>query len=116
MTEPADELLFSYGTLQLEPVQLATFGRRLEGAADALVGFRLGEVVIGDPAVVATSGAAVHPIVRATGDAGDRVAGVVFRVTRAELAHADAYETAAYARLRVTLASGRAAWVYAAAD
>ena len=30
-----DVWLFSYGTLQQEDVQLATFGRRLEGRADA---------------------------------------------------------------------------------
>ena len=32
--------LFSYGTLQQEDVQLATFGRRLTGVSDALVGYR----------------------------------------------------------------------------
>jgi hypothetical protein len=31
-------LLFSYGTLQQEGVQRATFGRLLKGSADALVG------------------------------------------------------------------------------
>jgi hypothetical protein len=33
------QVLFSYGTLQLEAVQLATFGRKLNGAADGLPGF-----------------------------------------------------------------------------
>ena len=32
-------LLFSYGTLQLDSVQLASFGRLLEGEADALPGW-----------------------------------------------------------------------------
>jgi len=31
-------LLFSYGTLQEERVQLSTFGRRLSGEPDALPG------------------------------------------------------------------------------
>ncbi|MCA0344750.1 MAG: gamma-glutamylcyclotransferase, partial [Proteobacteria bacterium] len=31
MTEPADILLFSYGTLRLASVQLASFGRLLDG-------------------------------------------------------------------------------------
>lgn len=35
------ERLFSYGTLQQENVQIATFGRLLNGAPDALVGFKL---------------------------------------------------------------------------
>ena len=37
----SSEELFTYGTLQLEEVQLATFGRVLEGRPDALVGYRL---------------------------------------------------------------------------
>ena len=32
-------LLFSYGTLQQEDVQLATFGRLLQGQKDELLGF-----------------------------------------------------------------------------
>ena len=35
-------LLFSYGTLQQEAVQLATFGRLLRGSPDELVGFEEG--------------------------------------------------------------------------
>ena len=38
-TESDTQLLFSYGTLQLEAVQLATFGRKLAGTADGLPGF-----------------------------------------------------------------------------
>src|SRR5277367_6175035 len=49
--------LFSYGTLQQEDVQLATFGRRLAGVSDALVGYRQSMVAIDDPEVVRTSGA-----------------------------------------------------------
>ena len=33
------EFLLSYGTLQLEAVQMATFGRQLAGTSDALRGF-----------------------------------------------------------------------------
>jgi hypothetical protein len=36
------EKLFSYGTLQQEGVQLATFGRKLEGRPDQLNGYKLG--------------------------------------------------------------------------
>ena len=113
--EPRTERLFSYGTLQLEPVQRATFGRMLEGVADVLPGYRLGELAIRDAAVVTTSGASHHPIVIATGDGSDRVPGMVFSVTPAELAQADAYEVDDYERVRVTLGSGLEAWVYAAA-
>ncbi len=49
-------LLFSYGTLQQDDVQLATFGRLLSGTADALVGYEQSMVAIDDPEVVKTSG------------------------------------------------------------
>ena len=116
-TPPTDatELLFSYGTLQLEPVQLATFGRRLAGAPDALPGYRLDRIPIRDAEIVATSGESHHRIARASGDAADRVPGVVFRITPAELARADAYEVDDYVRVRATLASGIECWVYVAA-
>ncbi|SHH80517.1 gamma-glutamylcyclotransferase family protein [Pollutimonas bauzanensis] len=106
------EYLFSYGTLQLEAVQQATFGRKLDGHADQLPGYRLGLLEIRDPAVVATSGKAHHPIVAYTGDARDCVEGMVLRITSAELRQADGYEVSDYRRDRVVLASGTAAWAY----
>jgi len=107
--------LFSYGTLQQDNVQLATFGRRLEGRPDSLPGYAVSVVAIADAAVVATSGAVHHPIVRMTGDPADEVAGTVFRITPAELAAADAYEVADYKRTAVRLKSGLEAFVYVAA-
>jgi len=106
------ERLFSYGTLQLESVQLATFGRRLDGHADVLHGYAMAMVKIDDPAVVATSGASHHPIVKFSCVPADVVAGKVFAITRDELAQADRYEVAAYKRLAVTLASSLQAWIY----
>ncbi len=110
--DPASENLFSYGTLQTEAVQLATFGRTLQGAPDALPGYELSMIAIDDPDVVATSGATHHPIIKFSGAASDAVPGSVFRITAAELAHADRYEVAAYQRVAVVLASGLTAWVY----
>jgi len=104
--------LFSYGTLQQENVQLETFGRRLEGQADALPGYRREMVRITDPAVIATSGADHHPIVMESGDPADAVAGTVFDVTEAEITAADTYEVADYRRVAVRLRSGLDAWVY----
>jgi hypothetical protein len=106
------ESLFSYGTLQLVPVQLSTFGRTLEGAVAQLPGFRKSLVRIEDPKVVETSGMTHHPIVQFTGDDGDRVDGTVFLITGQELLNADKYEVAAYKRIAVTLVSGLRAWVY----
>jgi hypothetical protein len=106
------EQLFSYGTLQLEPVQLATFGRRLEGKPDALVGFRRENLKIEDPEVVRLSGKDVHVIVAHTGSPADQVDGAVFSVSMQEILAADRYEVADYRRVSVVLRSGRRAWVY----
>ncbi len=104
--------LFSYGTLQLPQVQLATFGRLLAGSPDAIVGYELGAVRIDDPAVVATSGSDVHPVLAPGADADAEVPGTVFTITQQELAAADGYEVDAYTRVEVTLRSGLQAWVY----
>jgi Gamma-glutamyl cyclotransferase, AIG2-like len=109
-------LLFSYGTLQENSVQLSTFGRVLQGWPDVLVGFELSVTKIEDPAFVATSGKSEHAIVRFTGKDESRVTGMVFDVTDAELARSDAYEPAGYKRVLGTLASGKRAWVYARAS
>jgi gamma-glutamylcyclotransferase (GGCT)/AIG2-like uncharacterized protein YtfP len=105
------ERLFSYGTLQQEEVQLASFGRLLTGQADALPGWREELVEITDPDVLVKSGKTHHPIVL-PGAEGDRVAGTVFEITAEELATADRYEVSDYKRVSVTLASGLTAWVY----
>lgn len=112
MKEQATEQLFSYGTLQLPAVQIATFGRLLDGHPDRLPGYRLEQLAIRDAAVVATSGKTHHPIVSPSAAPGDGVDGAVFAITPAELAHADAYEVDDYRRDRVVLASGVRAWAY----
>jgi hypothetical protein len=106
------EHLFSYGTLRDEAVQLATFGRRLEGVPDALAGYCLRMIVIEDQDFVAASGTAHHRNLEFTGDASDLVEGMVFAVTGRELEQADAYEPAGYRRLPARLRSGLEAWVY----
>lgn len=106
-------LLFSYGTLQQEDVQLSTFGRLLQGQRDELPGFEPSSVRIEDPHVVATNGKTHHANVTFNGRRDSRVSGTVFEITDAELAAADRYERlAAYARVTAMLASGKQAWVY----
>lgn len=112
MTEPADILLFSYGTLQLEGVQLASFGRLLKGEHDAMPGYRTEMLEITDPEVLRQSGQRFHPLVVPSEVSGDEVPGMVFRITAAELAAADAYEVSDYRRVEVDLKSGKRAWVY----
>ena len=59
-----DQLLFSYGTLQLPAVQLATFGRLLAGSADLLPGFRLDMLEITDPQYWPPAASATTPSCR----------------------------------------------------
>jgi hypothetical protein len=106
------ELLFSYGTLQREAVQIATFRRQLAGATDALRGFELVSLEIVDPTVIAISGTAHHTMARFTGRVSDVVPGTVFAVTQDELQNADKYEVAAVKRVAVVLQSGVRAWAY----
>jgi len=112
MTEDATILLFSYGTLQQENVQLSSFGRRLDGTPDSMPGYRNSMIEITDPEVIRTSGKRFHPIVEPSSNAADEVAGTVFRITAAELAAADAYEVSDYKRTLARLKSGAEAWVY----
>lgn len=112
MTDPRTINLFSYGTLQLESVQLASFGRLLEGQRDAMPGFRKEMLEITDPEVIRTSGERFHPVVMPSDDPADAVEGQVFRITPQELEAADRYEVADYKRIAVTLRSGTRAYVY----
>ena len=108
----ADIPLFSYGTLQLREVQLANYGRPLDGSPDALLGYRLEELPDRDPNAVRISGRKTHMVVRRTGNAADRVRGVIFLLTAEELEATDRYEGSDYGREELTLESGRRALVY----
>ena len=106
-------LIFSYGTLQENDVQLATFGRLLTGQQDELVGFEQSLVEIEDPRERAATGRTHHADALFNGDATSRVSGVAFEISDAELVAVDGYEKpAGYERISTTLASGREAWVY----
>ena len=106
------EQLFTYGTLQSEEVQLATFGRRLKGRPDVLLGYRLVKITIEDEDFVVKSGTAEHRNLQFTGNASDFVEGTIFSVTIEELEKSDAYEPEGYERVLVQLKSGASAWIY----
>jgi len=67
------QFLFSYGTLQLDAVQMATFGRLLVGKPDVLTGFEEASLEIEDQTVISISGKATHTIARFTGNASDTI-------------------------------------------
>jgi Gamma-glutamyl cyclotransferase, AIG2-like len=110
--DEAKVYLFSYGTLQQAGVQIASFGRLLNGADDALPDFKQSMIEITDPEALRKSGKKFHPIVSASDDPSDEVPGMVFEITEAELAGADAYEVSDYKRILARLKSGVDAWVY----
>ena len=108
------ELLFSYGTLQQENVQLGSFGRKLIGYQDYLPEYKIKNLKIKDPKVLELSGKKYHPV--ALPSSGDSVKGMVFEVTLDEIEESDKYEVSDYVRKALTLASGKVAWVYVWAD
>ena len=108
------ELLFSYGTLQQENVQLANFGRLLVGVADSLPNYKIAQIRITDKRVLQQSGKQFHPILQFTGDPKDEVVGTVFELSAEELRRADDYEVDDYQRIKATLKSGHSCWIYAA--
>lgn len=106
-------LLFSYGSLQQEEVQLSTFGRKLDGEKDLLIGYEPSLVKIADPEVAKRLKKLHHDNVSKTGDEWSNVQGTVFEITDADLAKADRFEAQySYKRVTVPLASGKHAWVY----
>lgn len=104
--------LFSYGTLQLDQVQMDTFGRLLDGVTDSLTGYALEIVTITDQAVIKSSGTDQHPIIKHTGNPDDVITGQLFAVSEEDLVEADKYEVADYERIEMTFDSGKKGFVY----
>lgn len=103
--------IFSYGTLQLENVQQALFGRLVAMSDDVLRGFEAVAIRIDDPDVLEYSGMATHlALVPATADA--EIPGKVLELEPGDLPAVDQYEGENYRRVEVPLASGSTAWVY----
>ena len=96
----------------MDAVQLATFGRRLTGTRDVLLGFEEPLLVSEDPTVISISGKAHHTIAKFTGRNSDAISGTGYAVTPEEIHRADKYEVAACQRVAVVLQSGIRAWVY----
>jgi gamma-glutamylcyclotransferase (GGCT)/AIG2-like uncharacterized protein YtfP len=96
------EYLFAYGTLQDTAVQQYVFQRPLEGQPDTLPGYVISTKKMYDRYLVLEPG---HK-------AGDEVHGMSYRLGAQDLLKADVYEGPAYTRIRLSLKSGRMAWVY----
>lgn len=106
--------LFSYGTLQLEKVQIENYGRLLKGRKDSLFGYKLDKLRITDIEVLKKSGKEFHPIAIKTGSPNDVIEGTIFEITEEELVSTDKYEVSDYQRVLENFVSGKQAWVYIA--
>ena len=113
MREPI-HLLFSYGTLQLEKVQLENYGRLLIGEPGRLTGYKIEKIQITDSTVLAKSELEYHPIDLKSEDKRDFIEGMLFEITDTELIETDKYEVSQYHRILETFESGKSAWVYVA--
>ena len=107
-------LLFSYGTLQLEKVQIENYGRILKGDSDRLLGYKIGQLQITDSSVLAKSQLEYHPIAMKSENTIDFIEGKVFEISEAELVESDKYEVSDYQRILETFESGKKAWIYVA--
>ena len=107
-------LLFSYGTLQFENVQIENYGRLLIGVPDRLTGYKIGKIQITDSTVLAKSQLEYHPIAVKSEDENDFIEGMLFEITDAELIETDKYEVSQYHRVLESFESGKDAWVYVA--
>ena len=105
--------LFTYGTLQKAPIQLALFQRLLSGRHDQLPGYRLGHIEIMSDCMIEKS---VYKIITPCSLAPQIISGMVYEVTVNDLLQADEYEGVHYKRISVQLNSGLTAWVYTAHD
>ncbi|WP_300672757.1 gamma-glutamylcyclotransferase family protein [Soonwooa sp.] len=105
-------LLFSYGTLQKENVQIETFGRILKGEKDFLQEYKLEFIEILDEEVLRKSEEKFHPIISYSGNINDKVEGTLFSITDEELRKADEYEVSDYKRIKTQFLSGKEGFIY----
>ena len=105
-------LLFACGTLTLEKVHLALFGRVLAYEEDALPGYVARTVLLEDQEILSTTGTATHRSMVPSDEPGAVVRGRAMHLTQAELERMDPHQSEHHRRKQVTLASGRTAWAY----
>jgi hypothetical protein len=108
------EYLFSQGTLQQKEVQLRLFGRPLQGSTDVLLGYTIKQIEITDQTFLSRGEERFQCRLVRSNNGDDRIEGPVFEITQEELILAVEYEPDVYKRTRVTLGSGKEAWIYSA--
>ena len=101
-------LLFSYGTLQNENIQLDIFGRILKGKIDKIYRFKLKSILIKVALEIKE-----EFLIAVNSDAeNDFIESFIYEILEEELIKVDEYEGEDYQRVLKTLNSGKKAWVY----
>ena len=102
------EKIFSYGKLQKDSVQIATFGRELTGMKDRLIGYTFDQ----EPCSIRQESSLKY-----TGVQSDVVEGTLFELSTIELCKVDDYKILDdYIRVKENFISGQRAWVYVSLD
>lgn len=92
---------------------MRTYGRRLQGTTDSLVGYTQTSQEIEDPQRAAAHCRTHYANVVVATDPASTVEGTVFEITDEELLATDRYEALDnYARVETVLKSGTPAWLY----
>ncbi len=99
------ENLFVYGTLKEPEIQKKIFGRAAQGTPDVLPEYTRTSLEIQG---------STYPI--AVPKEGAVIQGMVIEVGLDELKLIDEFETTTYQRVKVTLKSGKTAWVFVISD
>jgi gamma-glutamylcyclotransferase (GGCT)/AIG2-like uncharacterized protein YtfP len=97
--------LFVYGTLMEPDVRRDVIGRTVRTHRDLLRGYRMSSMELGGH---------VFPCIIEDASQGEPIEGLRLEIDDNDLKRLDKYETSAYQRTEVRLASGRKAWVYVA--
>lgn len=105
--------LFIYGTLGLEHVQQALFGRKVPMRPAQLLGYALTTIEIENELVVSLSGKSTHRIL-VPDVAASPIEGHLLDLTEAELKAADDYEVPDYRRTEAKTSDGESVWAYVA--
>jgi gamma-glutamylcyclotransferase (GGCT)/AIG2-like uncharacterized protein YtfP len=108
-----NELLFSYGILQEERVQLKLYNRIVIMTADRLIGFEKRKIEITDTDFL-SRGENKYQTILIKNPGASPVNGMVLELTEKELALTDAFEPVNYKRVNIVLESGKKAWLYMA--
>jgi gamma-glutamylcyclotransferase (GGCT)/AIG2-like uncharacterized protein YtfP len=109
-------LIFSYGSLQEEAVQLAVYGRVLRGEPDQLLHCVRERIAVPPWHKAAAAGITHYQNAVFVPGSDSHVEGTALELTDTELEASDGYERDAdYVRIETVLASGRRAWVYVSA-